>query len=1039
MFRFSRTLLYKSTLHFPKTSFPQRPPPAVLPSQQTNSELVKEALFSKKQPELANVTLYKKQESLSSTLTLSQEKNVETSTVSNHNITIDDKFNRESLFVMHDGPPYANGSLHMGHALNKILKDVASRYHMLKFGKTLHYSPGWDCHGLPIELKAEQLFGREAESMKIRTRAKEFALSAVDNQMKLFQDFGVVGQWDQKYLTLNRTFEANELTIFKEMWKNGYIFRGERPVYWSWSTKTALAEAELEYEDNHISDAIYIGFPFYFPENITDKQYDKFRNVEVLIWTTTPWSLIGNEAVAYHDELEYSIIEAKHPNKPSKKFLVASNLVQVLEKKVLSEFSVNVIENNIQGKDLEGLFCIHPLQSLQTVRNDKNIRPLLHGPHVSSESGTGLVHTAPGHGHEDFLIGKKHHLQTTSPINDTGHFLSNSQIVPHHLQGLFFTNEGTEAIMNELQENGSLIYKEKYKHKYPYDWRSKKPVFIRSTKQWFADVENLKQKAIEELENVIIIPDTGRSRLKAAILSRSEWCISRQRVWGVPIPVFYYDDPTTGEEKTLATEETIDYIIEKIRQYGTDCWWNLNVKELLPEQYRNNGIEYRKGMDTLDVWFDSGTTWKSVIPKDSNGKQVADLYLEGIDQHRGWFQSSLLTSVAMGNGAPFKTLVTHGFVNDESGRKMSKSIGNVIEPNHILQNLKLNPDILRLWATNADFAHDVQIGNTIIDVQIRLYKKIRNTFKFMLGVANDFSLENENIESLEKHLLPYDRLMLHRLAIFQKDIEQKYKDYQYFRVTDTIHAFVYEVSAFYLDIIKDRLYSNLQNDPIRKSCQFIIANIIEVLLKAIAPIMPHLSEEIFDHYKGFTLEKKNSIFDTTYKSLKNPEFYLTSSQLQGWNHLLTVRQSVNKMIEILRQDKIIGSSLEVSVHLDIDSTEFKTAINEALLTSDKKSIEEQFSEIFISSHVHLDWSSINIESFNVIEEANDSIVNDSTLPILVKRSIPFADGKVQIAVHKVQNTHKCVRCWRYLAHSEDDICDRCEDVVQTLNYKRETV
>ena len=572
-------------------------------------------------------------------------------------------------FVLHDGPPYANGALHIGHALNKILKDTINKYQLLN-GRKVRYIPGWDCHGLPIELKVLQSMKsserRELTPIQLRKKAKAWALKQVDQQRDSFKRYGVWGDWDTPYLTLLPEYEAAQIGVFGEMVLKGYIYRGLKTVHWSPSSRTALAEAELEYPEGHTSQSIYAAFPMVGASDSAESTLKPYLdNLGVAIWTTTPWTIPANLAVAVNPDLTYAVVEVTGDNADSIAFshlIVAKDLIESLSQ----TFGVDLVENaTLKGQELEHSTYRHPLY-------DRESPVVIGGDYVTTESGTGLVHTAPGHGQDDFAVGQRYGLPILCPVNAAG--IMTAEAGP--FEGLNVLKDANEPIIAALEEAKSLLKQEPYGHRYPYDWRTKKPTIFRATEQWFASVEGFRDQAMKAISEVQWIPAQGENRITAMVGDRSDWCISRQRTWGVPIPAFYEED--TGE--VLMNEETIAHVQEIIREHGADAWWEMEIEELLPEAYRNNGKTYRRGTDTMDVWFDSGSSWAAVASQREGLQYPVDMYLEGSDQHRGWFQSSLLTSVATNDCAPYKTVLTHGFALDENGRKMSKSLGNVVDP-----------------------------------------------------------------------------------------------------------------------------------------------------------------------------------------------------------------------------------------------------------------------------------------------------------------------------------------------------------------------
>ncbi|MGK7883603.1 MAG: isoleucine--tRNA ligase, partial [Crocosphaera sp.] len=757
--------------------------------------------------------------------------------------------NPEEVFILHDGPPYANGSLHMGHALNKTLKDIINKYKLLR-GHKVRYVPGWDCHGLPIELKVLQsMKSKEREGLtplKLRRKARDFALKTQQEQAKCFKRFGVWGDWENPYLTLTPEYEAAQIGVFGEMALKGYIYRGLKPVHWSPSSQTALAEAELEYPEGHTSRSIFAAFPIIKASKDTEEILQPFlNNLGVAIWTTTPWTLPGNLAVALNPALNYAVVEQSSDVCKYQYLIVAADLVERLSTTFETELMVKA---KVTGKALEHTIYRHPLY-------DRESEILIGGDYVTTESGTGLVHTAPGHGQEDYMVGQRYGLGVLSPVDAKGNFTEEAG----KFAGLNVLKNANEVIINELQEKGALLKEEAYQHKYPYDWRTKKPTIFRATEQWFASVEGFREAALTAITTVNWVPSQGENRITSMVGDRSDWCISRQRSWGLPIPVFYNEE----NNEPLLTEETIKYIQTIFAEKGSDAWWEMSVEELLPEKYKADAHKYRKGTDTMDVWFDSGSSWASVAKQREELRYPADIYLEGSDQHRGWFQSSLLTSVAVNGIAPYKTVLTHGFVLDEKGYKMSKSLGNIVDPNVIInggKNQKQEPpygaDLVRLWVSSVDYSSDIRVGKTILKQLFDIYRKIRNTARFLLGNLHDFDPKKHTVSYEE--LPELDRYMLHRITEVFTEVTDAFDTYQFFRFFQTVQNFcVVDLSNFYLDIAKDRLYISHPESMRRRSCQTVLAVAIENLAKAIAPVLCHMAEDIWQFLP----------YETPYKSV----------------------------------------------------------------------------------------------------------------------------------------------------------------------------
>ncbi|PMB07710.1 isoleucine--tRNA ligase [Fischerella thermalis CCMEE 5273] len=903
--------------------------------------------------------------------------------------------NPGELFILHDGPPYANGSLHIGHALNKILKDIINRYQLLR-GRKVRYVPGWDCHGLPIELKVLQnMKAAERQNLtplQLRQKAKEFALNAVNEQRDSFKRYGVWGDWEHPYLTLTPEYEAAQIGVFGQMVLKGYIYRGLKPVHWSPSSKTALAEAELEYPEGHTSRSIYAAFPVTsLAEAVKPALSEFLPNLGVAIWTTTPWTIPGNLAVALNPELNYAVVEVTSSGEGLgfKYLIVAADLVERLSATLETPLSVKA---TVKGKDLEHSTYRHPLY-------DRESPIVIGGDYVTTESGTGLVHTAPGHGQEDYIVGQRYGLPILAPVDDNGNFTPEAG----QFAGLNVLGDGNQAVIDALTIAGSLLKEEPYVHKYPYDWRTKKPTIFRATEQWFASVEGFRAEALKAIASVRWIPAQGENRITPMVADRSDWCISRQRIWGVPIPVFY--DEASGEP--LLNEETIAHVQAIIAEKGSDAWWELSVEELLPQTYRNNGRTYRKGTDTMDVWFDSGSSWASVLKQRPELHYPADMYLEGSDQHRGWFQSSLLTSVAVNNCAPYKTVLTHGFALDEQGRKMSKSLGNVVDPAIVIEGGKdqkkepaYGADVLRLWVSSVDYTSDVRLGSNIIKQLVDIRNKIRNTAKNLLGNLHDFDPAKDAVPY--EQLPQLDKYMLHRMTEVFQEVTEAFDSFQFFRFFQTVQNFcVVDLSNFYMDIAKDRLYISTPNALRRRSCQTVYWYALENLAKAIAPVLCHLAEDIWQYLPYHTPHK--SVFESGWVQLQqnwhNPEL------ATFWQQLREIRLDVNKVLEQARVEKMIGSSLEAKILLYISDAELLSAIK-SLNASNSNGVDE-LRYLFITSLVEL------VDAPEKLQGSKYNLQADRW-----RIGVLQADGQ------------KCDRCWNYSTHVGENaahplICERC--------------
>ncbi|MBD1842556.1 isoleucine--tRNA ligase [Cyanobacteria bacterium FACHB-63] len=908
--------------------------------------------------------------------------------------------NPGELFILHDGPPYANGALHIGHALNKILKDTINKYQLLK-GRKVRFVPGWDCHGLPIELKVLQTLKpeerRQLTPLTLRQKARDFAIDTVAQQATSFKRYGVWGDWDHPYLTLKPEYEAAQIAVFGQMVLKGYIYRGLKPVHWSPSSKTALAEAELEYPEGHTSRSLYAAFEVLNLSKDLQMPLDPFLGeLGVAIWTTTPWTIPANLAVSVNPELVYAVVEVGE-NAPGrfKYLIVAKDLVDRLSEVLGTTLEIKA---TMMGRLLEHCTYRHPLY-------DRTSEIVIGGDYVTTESGTGLVHTAPGHGQDDYQVGQRYGLPILSPVDDNGDFTEEAG----QFQGLNVLGDGNTAVIEALQEAQSLLKEEPYQHKYPYDWRTKKPTIFRATEQWFASVEGFRDDALKAIAEVNWIPAQGENRITSMVAERSDWCISRQRSWGVPIPVFY--DEETGEP--LLNEETIAHVQAIVAEKGSDAWWELSIEELLPQKY--HGKNYRKGTDTMDVWFDSGSSWAAVVEQRPELRYPADMYLEGSDQHRGWFQSSLLTSVATQGQAPYKTVLTHGFTLDEQGRKQSKSLGNVVDPMVVIEggkNQQQEPpygaDILRLWVSSVDYTNDVPIGKNILKQMSDVYRKIRNTARFLLGNLHDFDPEKDAV-AYEK-LPELDRYMLHRMTEVFDEIQDSFETYQFFRFFQTVQNFcAVDLSNFYLDIAKDRLYISSLNAERRRSCQTVLAIALENLAKVIAPVLSHMAEDIWQYLPYKTSYK--SVFESGWIKLeeqwRNPEL------AERWEQLRELRAEANKVLEQARTAKAIGSSLEAKLLLFVADSNLRSQL-QAFNPSDSLSGNrvDELRYLFITSQVEL---------VDLSDRLTDAKYTSQTEALGI--GVANADGQ------------KCDRCWNYSTHVGESkehplLCERCVPAIE---------
>ncbi|KAJ2881649.1 isoleucine-tRNA ligase [Coemansia asiatica] len=914
------------------------------------------------------------------------------------------KNNPGKQFILHDGPPYANGDLHIGHFMNKVLKDITNRYQVMQ-GRRVLYIPGFDGHGLPIEQKALALLKNSRDHdtldpMEIRKLARNFALKAVSKQTKSFKEYAIMGDWKHPYLTLDPEYEANQLEIFKTMVERGFIYRQNKPVFWSPSSRTALAEAELEYNDNHISTSIYVKFP------LSDESLVRIGaapGASLLIWTTTPWTLPANCAVAVHPDLDYSLVEVTEFSESGNniyQLVVGASRLEAIHG-LLPAGSLTTALGTFKGRDLNGLAYNSPLRSKQCM--------VLVADYVTEETGTGIVHTAPGHGKEDYELGMAHGIEIVSPVDDLGRFTSEAGPA---LEGKSVLSDGNLAVIDILASKSALLAQKKLKHSYPYDWRTKQPIIQRATPQWFANVSALKNTAWESVSNVTVIPESGRRRLKAFVTGRSEWCISRQRVWGVPIPVLY--NARTGEP--LLTSESIDHIIKVIGDNGgSDAWWRLPAEEFLLPNYRNNGKEYTKGADTMDVWFDSGSSWKLLEDKveENTDGAYADVYLEGSDQHRGWFQSSLLTSNAVRGVAPYRALVTHGFTLDEQGRKMSKSIGNTLAPCSVIEggkDKKKEPaygvDLLRLLVGSTDYTQDVSFGPTIFAGFSDIIRKIRGTVRFMLGNLDGFVPEMAVPYS---EMASIDRYMLHELYHFKQAVKLSFDKFEYYRAMQLLNIFTNAtLSAFYFDISKDRLYANSVADLDRRSAQTVLYHILINYTMALAPVTCHLAEEVWEFFgpvRGAFGKDAFSVFLEKWD--QTSDLWNNASLAEEWVALRKIRGLANKATEAARQGKVIGSSLdaELDIYLPLDSRLGKLL----------KAHENELRQVCITSRAE-------VHGLAEISEAGDAFLQEDAI-------LAFGtEIKVRVVCRR-SSLHKCPRCWNFHSDHADALCKRCDSAI----------
>lgn len=858
---------------------------------------------------------------------------------------VKEKNKGKTPFILHDGPPYANGNIHLGHAMNKILKDFINRFKMMN-GFDISYIPGWDTHGLPIE-QAITNSGVDRKSMskaEFRKKCEEYAYEQVAIQMEGFKELNTIGDYDHPYITLQPALEARQIEIFANMTKKGLIFKGLKPVYWSPSSESALAEAEIEYKDRK-DPSIFVAFPV-----VTGNE--KVKEGEFLvIWTTTPWTLPGNLAVAVGEAFTYAKVKTA-----DRVLIVARDLVESL----MQEFDIENYEiiEDIPGTEFTGVVYKHILM-------DRN-SPVVIGHHVSLDAGTGLVHIAPAYGVDDFMIGKQYDLGMVNGVDDQGVLNEESG----EFAGLFF-EDANKAVTKKLEEQGYLIKLKFIKHSYPHDWRTKKPIIFRATAQWFCSIESIKNDLLDQLENhVSFHTPWGQKRLYNMIKDRGDWCISRQRVWGVPIPIFYNED---GSE--ILDYDVMMHVAELFRKYGSNVWFEREAKDLLPEGYTHPASptgKFTKEEDIMDVWFDSGSTHTGVLIE-RGLPYPADLYLEGSDQYRGWFNSSLITGVAVYGKSPYKRLVSHGFTLDGKGVKMSKSLGNTIAPKDLVR--LHGSDIVRLWVASTDYTEDVKLSDDLIKQVKESYRKIRNTYKFMLGNIKNFNPETDSVNY--EDMRPYDKYMMIKLSEFTKEVIDYYDTYRFQEVYKLINNFVsFTLSNFYLDFTKDILYIEKENSVARRSIQTVLYTILASEVRLLAPILPYTSEEVYKLLPS----SEGSVHMTDMPIVKQ---YSDEEEITKlFDQFFVLKEKVNKKLEEARNEKIIGSSLEAEVSIPVDDT-CDLVIKE---------LGTQLHQLFIVSKV-------------IVTDVDDIEVTKST-------------------------GEKCERCWNYVDAVKDGICSRCTSIIK---------
>ena len=935
------------------------------------------------------------------------------------------------IFTLHDGPPYANGDLHIGHALNKILKDITCRVHARE-GR-VDWVPGWDCHGLPIELKALQeqrknpdIRIEKTDPVRIRNAARKLAAKTVEKQKKSFREWAIMADWDNAWTTMDKGFEIDQLYVFREMVKKRLIYRRFKPVYWSPSSRTALAEAELEYREDHVSTAAFIKYPLHdCSETLKEKLNMNIKRLSAVIWTTTPWTLPANRAIAFHEDADYAVIHSPVHGY----ILLAATRIEELRR----HCSVNVeILVAIQGRELVGTTYRSPVFDSHT-----SPRPLLHGSFVTQGSGSGLVHVAPGHGTEDYELCLKHGISAFAPVDDEGCFIDGMAL----LSGQEVLIAGNESVLKYLSDHDCLIARHDYKHKYPYDWRSKKPVIVRATAQWFANVGDIQKSALEALDSVKFIPTSSKTRLQTFVKNRNEWCISRQRAWGVPIPALYNID--TNE--ALLTEASVSHIVEVIKERGIDAWWTDNEldPEWTPPSLRNGQSEtrYRRGKDTMDVWFDSGTSWTQMQTPAMPYNKIADCYIEGTDQHRGWFQSSLLTHVASQDSlhlpsippsAPYNTLVTHGFTLDQDGRKMSKSIGNVISPSEIMEGTllpptrkkingkmievrnSLGPDALRLWVANCDYTTDVRVSHTMLQAINGSLSKYRVTFKLLLGILNDF--DPSTCLGFQGETSSIHQIALLQLLEVVSRVEKYYRSMEFNRALAEINAYIStNLSSFYFESIKDAAYCGSIQE--RAPVQITLYRIFTEMQQMLLPVTPLLVEEVWDHTPKLIKD-----YDPIPPAMRPRKDLKSPSEQEIWNGplksdislLMRVLAAVRSGQEAARNDKKMGDSLQSYVSLSA----------QGLALDLLRCYHEDLETLLVVSRV------------SIFEGGRPPEVEKAEWAYYTHCEIQGQSVEVQVHEPKLA---KCNRCWRYKAPldvpTEEALCQRCVQVVDDMKNR----
>ncbi|KAK5126728.1 hypothetical protein LTR85_009662 [Meristemomyces frigidus] len=965
---------------------------------------------------------------------------------------------KENEFVLHDGPPYANGAVHVGHALNKVLKDVILRWELAR-GRRVHYRPGWDCHGLPIELKALQqaitrsngakalqdapkqeaavATGTGMSAREIRRRARELATETIETQKESFRSWGVMGEWDAPYKTMDKEFEIRQLGVFREMVRKGLISRHHRPVYWSPSSRTALAEAELEYDDNHKCTAAFVKMPFVrLPDVLSTNPSVKTGNISALIWTTKAWTLPANKAIAVKDDLQYTVVELTKPGntvESAEQLIVAKERVQHVLSHLREGTTARTIVEDVRGAELADgkAACFNLFQGGES--------PILSADFVTATSGTGLVHMAPGHGMEDYQACQKHGVGPAfAPVDAEGRYTADvfvGGIDSESLVGLDVQTDGVKAVLDLLKspsgympsgmhDGGSslVLASHTFSHKNPIDWRTKQPVIVRATAQWFADVSAIQERARASLDDVSFIPESGKTRLSSFLSGRSQWCISRQRAWGVPIPALYHRD--TGE--ACISDESVAHIISAIEQRGTDAWCSDPEDEAAWLHPSLEPGKWVKGKDTMDVWFDSGTTWTSLESRED--RPVADVYIEGTDQHRGWFQSSLLTHISVQDPAdkptaPYGSLITHGFILDAEGKKMSKSLGNVIAPEQIIdgsllppirprkqkgkaqaqktgqadpnkpQYDSMGPDALRLWAASSDYTSDVSIAVPVLQEVQQALQKYRVTFKWLLGVLADYDPTHKF--ELNKLTTFADRVVLHRLSQTSREIYQAYGDYQFHKATKHINAFCNnDLSAFYFEICKDGLYTGSRE--VRRRTQGVLAVVLNELMSWLGPLVPHLIEEVWAYMPAAMKTDQEHPLRRIWREPFSVEMDGMESALEDFGRLSTA-------VKLAQEDARRAGHLKNGLNCKVEIRSPSESI---------KRWRDELATLLVVSQADLAGDDVSTAASWRSEQQVDSM----TVAVMPP------DGE------------KCIRCWKSTATTTDVPCGRCQSVLQEQGH-----